>query len=114
MTQNKLPLVTFDPSGCFVSGTKLERAAFDQLAPRLEAARRETLDVDMRLLDDPASIPAEKQPLDARFIDMPERILSEYRQSRDSSELGRILATANRLRDQVDRVVVLGIGGSYM
>ncbi|MEZ6113951.1 MAG: glucose-6-phosphate isomerase [Pirellulaceae bacterium] len=114
MTQNKLPLVTFDPSGCFVSGTKLERAAFDQLAPRLEAARRETLDVDMRLLDDPASIPAEKQPLDARFIDMPERILSEYRRSRDSSELGRILATANRLRDQVDRVVVLGIGGSYM
>jgi len=30
------------------------------------------------------------------------------------SELGRLLATANRLRDQVDRVVVLGIGGSYM
>ena len=45
---------------------------------------------------------------------MPARLLAEYRQSRDSSELGQILSTAARIRENCDRVVVLGIGGSYM
>src|SRR5262249_25622727 len=30
------------------------------------------------------------------------------------SEVGQVLAAANRLRENVDRVVVLGIGGSYL
>jgi glucose-6-phosphate isomerase len=45
---------------------------------------------------------------------MPERILDEYQSRRSDSELGRILDAAARMRDRVDKVVVLGIGGSYM
>ncbi len=48
------------------------------------------------------------------FIDLPERLLAEYKANRSGSELGRILATAARLRDTIDKIVVLGIGGSYM
>jgi len=58
--------------------------------------------------------PAELQPLDAGFIDLPQHTLDQYRKQADSSPLGRVLALASRLRDQTDRVVILGIGGSYM
>ena len=59
-------------------------------------------------------IPAEKLPLDAGFTEMPERILEAYRNDRENSELGRVLSTAARIGEVCDRVVVLGIGGSYM
>ena len=61
-----------------------------------------------------AEIPLEKQPLDAGFIELPERLLGDYRTNREHSELQHLLTAARRLRDEVDRVVVLGIGGSYM
>ena len=57
---------------------------------------------------------AEKEPLDAGFYEWPERLLAEYQAQRETSQLGRILATAHRLAAEVDRLVVLGIGGSYM
>lgn len=103
----------FDPQGAFVAGSGITREAVAALAPKLEAARRETLD-DVAAFNAAAPVPKEKDPLDAGFLEMPERILAEFRQRREASELGRILATARRLRDEVDRVVVLGIGGSYM
>ena len=59
-------------------------------------------------------VPKEKDPLDAGFFELPERLLEHYHEKPEESELGRILCRAHRLRDQVDRVVVLGIGGSYM
>ena len=49
------------------------------------------------------------QPLDAAFFDLPERLLTEERPLLD-----RITAVGDRLANEVDRVVVLGIGGSYM
>lgn len=61
-----------------------------------------------------AAVPAEKQPLDAGFHMLPERMLAAYKKEGATSELGRILGVAARLRDRVDRIVVLGIGGSYM
>ena len=106
-------LLAYDPSGVFLDGTGISRADVSALAPQLEAARGETLD-DVELFHSGDAIPREKQPLDSAFIDMPDRLLAEYREQRDSSELGRILKTAARLRESVDRVVVLGIGGSYM
>ncbi|NUQ64152.1 MAG: glucose-6-phosphate isomerase, partial [Pirellulales bacterium] len=83
------------------------------LAPRLEAARTEVLE-DLELWRQGGPVPEEKQPLDAGFTDLPERLLAEHRQRGAESELGRILAVAKRLREMVDRAVVLGIGGSYM
>jgi glucose-6-phosphate isomerase len=59
-------------------------------------------------------IPPEMQPLDAGFIDLPQKLLEQDRRQKDSGPLGRIITRANRLRDEVDRVVVLGIGGSYL
>ena len=59
-------------------------------------------------------VPPELMPLDAGFIDLPRSTLDEYRRKGETSVLGRILTKANHLRSQVDRVVVLGIGGSYL
>jgi len=58
--------------------------------------------------------PAEMKPLQAGFIDMPQKHLDNYRRKGDASELGRILKIAGRLKDLVDRVIFLGIGGSFL
>jgi glucose-6-phosphate isomerase len=64
-----------------------------------------------RQLKDP---PAKLRPLDSGFIDYPTYLLDQYRRKGDTSELGRILTQAKRLSQEVDRVVVLGIGGSFL
>jgi glucose-6-phosphate isomerase len=58
--------------------------------------------------------PAKLQPLQVGYIDLPQKLLDQYRRKGDSSELGKVNRLAQRLRDNVDRVVVLGIGGSYL
>src|SRR5262245_36193510 len=60
------------------------------------------------------AVPPELQPMDACFIDLPQRTLDNYRRRGEASELGRIIALGNRLREQVDRVIILGVGGSYL
>ncbi len=56
--------------------------------------------------------PAALRPLQPGFIDLPQKMLDGYKRKQDASELGKVLRLAQRLRDTVDRVVVLGIGGS--
>ena len=97
----------------FLDETGISREELQSLAPRLEAARREVLDEDLRLLAE-GVVPKDKDPLDAAFLELPEKILAEYQADQRNSELGQILTTARRLQNAVDRVVVLGIGGSYM
>jgi len=53
------------------------------------------------------------QPLDAGFIDLPQKFLDDFRRKGDASTLGQVLQHANRLKSHADRVVILGIGGSY-
>lgn len=113
MTDDTQKSVTYDPSGLLMEGTGLSQQDLTDLTPRLEAARREVLD-DLELLRAGGDVSQDKQPLDAAFIDLPERLLAEYGQDRKASELGRILSAAERLKALVDRVVVIGIGGSYM
>ncbi len=84
-----------------------------KLAGKLNAARAETL-ADVDLWRSGGSVPAEKQPLDAGFIPLPEDLLAEYDRDGKSSLLGRIEEAAAFLRSRIDRLVVLGIGGSYM
>ena len=55
----------------------------------------------------------EMQPLDAGFIDLPQQLLDGSRKHSDSGVLNKILARTQTLREQVDRVVILGVGGSY-
>lgn len=76
--------------------------------PRLLACRDEVLaDVETKVQGKP--VPPEKDPLDSRFVDLPERLLGPEKKLVD-----QWIATADRLASSVDRVVVLGIGGSYM
>jgi glucose-6-phosphate isomerase len=60
------------------------------------------------------NVPAKDQPLQPGFINLPQKLLDEFRKKQDSSELGKVMRIANRIREDVDRVVVLGIGGSYL
>jgi glucose-6-phosphate isomerase len=106
-------LLRFDPSGAFVKGTGVNRENFLALQPRLDEVRREVAETDLALYAS-GDIPSQKQPLDAAFFDLPDRLLADYRKRRELSELGRVLKIARRLQVSVDRVVVLGIGGSYM
>jgi glucose-6-phosphate isomerase len=57
---------------------------------------------------------SESQPLDSGFIDLPQKTLDFHRRKGEESQLGRVMATAQRLCDETDRVVILGIGGSYL
>jgi glucose-6-phosphate isomerase len=86
----------------------LSAADLHWAATGIADARREVLE-DLVLFQKGGSAPAEKEPLDAAFMDLPERFLG-----RDRAVLDDIRATADRLADEVDRVIVLGIGGSYM
>ncbi|HKB40088.1 MAG TPA: glucose-6-phosphate isomerase, partial [Gemmataceae bacterium] len=60
------------------------------------------------------TVPAELQPLDAGFIDLPQNLLDEHRRRGDGSPLGQVLSRAARLREDAERVIVLGAGGAYL
>jgi glucose-6-phosphate isomerase len=106
-------LIEYDPSGCFLGKHGISRDALEKLSPRLEAARDEVL-ADSVLWREKGRIPPEKQPLDAGFFELPERLLAELKQKGSDSELARLRATADRLSRAVESVSLLGIGGSYM
>lgn len=91
----------------------LDPQTLRDLEPELLTAREETLR-DVQLLESGGGIPAEKHPLDAGFIELPARLLAEHAGDSQASLIGRIEQTAAWLREQLDRVVLLGIGGSYM
>ena len=110
MTRSTL---TYNPAGVMFPNTGLSPDDLKALAARLDAARKEVL-ADAELWKNHGPVPAAKEPLDAGFIDLPDRLLAEYAKDRERSELGRILLCAKRLSDAADRLVVLGIGGSYM
>jgi glucose-6-phosphate isomerase len=102
--------IHYDPAAVLATGG-ISRADLDGLAGRLDAARTETL-ADVDRWRSGGTRPGEV--LDPAFIDLPDRLLADYQTSRTTSELFAILQTARRIRDAVDRVIVLGIGGSYM
>lgn len=107
-------LLRFDPSLAFIPETGLDPADVAGIEPTLEELRDEICDIDVKRMAGKLPTPAEKQPLDAAFYLMPEQLLADYETRRAESELGRILATTKAMMAEVDRVVVLGIGGSYM
>ncbi|MCH2128979.1 MAG: glucose-6-phosphate isomerase [Pirellulaceae bacterium] len=109
----QLEPICYDPQRMFLQGRGVSEQDVEKLAPRLDTAKVDVLK-DLQLWTEGGSVPDHKEPLDAGFIDLPERLLRDYRSHKESSELGMVLATADRLRELVDRVIVLGIGGSYM
>jgi len=105
--------ITYDPAGVVLPEHGLAADALASLTLQLEKARAEVL-VDARDWALGKKPSKEKEPLDAGFHELPERLLAEYREQGHTSEISQILATAVRLAAAVDRVIVLGIGGSYM
>jgi glucose-6-phosphate isomerase len=82
---------------------------FKELQQRLLQCRSQVAaDREMR------NVPADYLPLDSGFIDLAQQLLDGYRRRQAASELGQLLELANRLRDEADRVVFLGIGGSSL
>jgi glucose-6-phosphate isomerase len=80
-----------------------------ELSPRLLQVRSQ-----VAAERDLGQVPPEFQPLEAGFIDLPQRLLDDQRRKGMASVLGRILDQAAALREQVDRVAVLGSGGCYL
>ena len=106
----KITPLIFDPANAFISPGGITPAQIEGLKGKLDACRAELLAEDTEQDVDGN----EDQRLDAGFLEMPERMLDAYQSDRENSDLGRILKTASRLSALVDKVVVLGVGGSYM
>jgi glucose-6-phosphate isomerase len=106
-------LINYDPSGVFLETGGITRNALTTLSPKLAAARDEVI-ADGELWASGGPVPEEKQPLDAGFFELPERLLAEFGLLGEKSELARLCASAERLAKAIDSVAVLGIGGSYM
>lgn len=80
-----------------------------ELQPRLLQCRSQVAgDRELR------NVAPEYLPVDAAFIDLPQATLDQYRRKGDASELGKTLTLAGRLKDEVDRVIFLGAGGSHL
>ena len=94
----------YDPAAACANGT-ISWEAVAALADRLEAVRTEVLaDADRG----PATggvAPA------VAFLGLPDRLLADYGTTRPQSELFAILREARRVREAVDRVVVIGGAG---
>jgi glucose-6-phosphate isomerase len=88
----------------FVSPARLK-----ELYPRLLHCRSQVA-AEREMLNPPA----EALPLEAGFINLPQELLDGFRRKQDQSELGKVLALAAHLREESDRVVFLGAGGSYL
>ena len=94
------------------SRTGITKRALRSIEGRLDEAKKRTFD-DITLCA-AGTPPEDRNPCDSRFIGIPARFLMEYRTMGEGSEVGRIMATARRIRETTDRVVLLGIGGSSM
>lgn len=113
MSSRRAPL-RYDFTSVINSEYGISQKQIDELSPRLEAIRDEIFREDLpAFADGLAELPG-KSPLDTGFVTLPASILQSYQEETEKSELGQILAVAKKLRNSVDRVVVLGIGGSYM
>lgn len=114
MPDTKIRPLRYDPAGVLSSYGSAFTAAIHDLAPSLDAARAEVL-AEAAAWQRGDAVPPLKVPLDAGFIDLPERLLADYNgPKRAESELHKVITAARRFAESVDRVVVLGIGGSYM
>lgn len=88
----------------------LSRQQLEELLPRLEQLR-------LQLWQEVTSLEERErasQPADHGFIMLPTQLLREDTSTPQQSLLKRICVVAERIRELADRVVILGIGGSYL
>ena len=87
-TQLNTKLLSFDYSGSLLKDTGIAQAQIDELSQTLETIRDEMYSVDLVQFHEQTEVTPERQPLDAGFMDLPDRMLSAYDASRDDCELG--------------------------
>jgi glucose-6-phosphate isomerase len=109
--QNSLaaPIETWTPLAEIQAKHLFPKLRIQALLPILNTIRGQV--ISEREIVDPKP---EQAPLHSGFIDLPFKMLEHHRRKAEASELGRILTLSNRLREEADRVIVLGIGGSYL
>ena len=103
------PLEAWTPAAELRQQHYLSASKLRELIPRVMQVRSQVAtERDLK------QVPPEMAPLDAGFIDLPQKLIDQQRKQNETSVLGRVVELANRMREQVDRFVVLGIGGSYL
>jgi glucose-6-phosphate isomerase len=114
LRKNSMLPLRFDPTGAFHPEHGIDHSEFKELTHDLASIRDVMMTTELEMLSGKMTTPSNMEPLDAGFVQMPQRLLSEYEADRHGSELGRLFKQASHLHSVVDRFVVLGIGGSYM
>ena len=79
----QLEPICYDPQRMFLQGRGVSEQDVEKLAPRLDTAKVDVLK-DLQLWTEGGSVPDHKEPLDAGFIDLPERLLRDYRSHKES------------------------------
>ncbi len=103
-------LITCDLHAALKTLPEPDRAALEAGLPEA----REAVLQDARRAAEGCTASPQKQPLDAAFIDWPDRLLQDMKENGADSLIAQIERCATRLQQTVDTVVVIGIGGSYM
>jgi glucose-6-phosphate isomerase len=103
------PLEEWTPAAELRSRNYLHPNELRDLMPRLLQVRSQVA-AEREL----KQAPPELEPLDAGFIDLPQKYLDQHRRHAESSILGQLLRQGTRLAGEVSRVIILGIGGSYL
>jgi len=103
------PLEEWTPASELRQQHFLSADVLQELTPRVLQVRSQ-LATEREL----KQIPPKLQPLQAGFINLPQTLLEQHKRQGDACVLGRVLRLAATMREEVDRFVVLGIGGSYM
>jgi glucose-6-phosphate isomerase len=108
--QNALfaPAETWTPVAELQAQNSLTRSRVQALVQELMTVRGQV--AGEREMEQKPNQPA----LQPGFIDLPQKMLDSQRRKGEQSDLGRITTLAARLREDIDRLIVLGIGGSYM
>jgi len=77
----------FDYSNALIPEYGISEEMIQGIADKLAAVQQEVLKTDLELWDSGAEVPTDKQPFDAGFHELPERILDAYQSDRENSEL---------------------------
>jgi glucose-6-phosphate isomerase len=113
--------VSYNPTGLLLPANE-EWTAAAELRARYFLHPGRFRELHPRLLQCRGQIAAERElrnpsvdqlPLEPGFVNLPQDLLDNFRRKQEASEVGKVMALANRLREQADRVVFLGAGGPY-
>ena len=108
-----MKMLRFDPAGAIHPAYGVTQDQLNSLYPRLLELRRDWIEAGPTPLVSDENIESLKPP-NVGFYRLPKEQLDDYMTRREASELGRVFKVATALKDVVDAVVVLGIGGSYV